>query len=133
MSRDTVHARIAKYQKSAARTCPSLVDKNLTPHTLRHSTAMHLRHAGVDNAVIALWLGHHDIRSTQVYTHADLKLKEQALDRTIAPRHPASHLTASNPPTNSSPSSKPYSVLRHYPDRNVVRTPLPSGSGRRSR
>jgi len=88
MSRDAVHARITKYQKTAARSCPSLADKNLTPHTLRHSTAMHLRHAGVDNAVIALWLGHHDIRSTQIYTHADLKLKEQALDRTTPPDIP---------------------------------------------
>jgi integrase len=49
---------------------------------------MHLRHAGVDNAVIALWLGHHDIRSTQVYTHADLALKEQALDHTTPPDVP---------------------------------------------
>jgi integrase/recombinase XerD len=88
MSRDAVHARITKYHKTAARTLPSLADKNLTPHTLRHSTAMHLRHAGVDNAVIALWLGHHDIRSTQVYTHADLKLKERALDRTTPPDIP---------------------------------------------
>jgi integrase/recombinase XerD len=49
---------------------------------------MHLRHAGVDNAVIALWLGHQDIRSTQIYTHADLKLKEQALNRTTPPDVP---------------------------------------------
>jgi integrase/recombinase XerD len=85
MSRDAVHARLTKYQTAAARSCPSLADKNLTPHTLRHSTAMHLRHAGVDNAVIALWLGHHDIRSTQIYTHADLTLKERTLDRTTPP------------------------------------------------
>ena len=49
---------------------------------------MRLRHARVDNAVIALWLGHQDIRSTQIYTHADLKLKEQALDRTTPPDVP---------------------------------------------
>jgi integrase/recombinase XerD len=85
LSRDAIHARLTRYQQIATRTCPSLADKNLTPHTLRHSTAMHLRHAGVDSAVIALWLGHHDIRSTQVYTHADLALKEQALDRTTPP------------------------------------------------
>jgi integrase/recombinase XerD len=88
LSRDAVHARITNYQETAARSCPSLADKHLTPHTLRHSTAMHLRHAGVDNAVIALWLGHQDIRSTQVYTHADLKLKEQALARTTPPDVP---------------------------------------------
>jgi integrase/recombinase XerD len=88
MSRDAVHARITKYQKTAGKSCLSLSGKNLTPHTLRHSTAMHLRHAGVDNAVIALWLGHQDIRSTQIYTHADLRLKEQALDRTTPPDVP---------------------------------------------
>ena len=89
MSRDAVHARITSYQQTAAESCPSLAGKNLTPHTLRHSTAMHLRHGGVDNAVIALWLGHQDIRSTQIYTHADLKLKEKALDRTTPPDVPA--------------------------------------------
>jgi integrase/recombinase XerD len=100
MSRDAVQARIAKYQKIAAQDCPSLAGKHLTPHTLRHSTAMHLRHAGVDNAVIALWLGHEDIRSTQIYTHADLELKEKALDRTTPPDvppgryHPADQLLA---------------------------------------
>lgn len=89
MSRDAVHARITRYQEIAGKSCPSLADKNLTPHTMRHSTAMHLRHAGVDSAVIALWLGHQDIRSTQIYTHADLKLKEQALDRTTPPDVPS--------------------------------------------
>jgi integrase/recombinase XerD len=89
MSRDAVHARITKYQKIAALDCSSLADKNITPHTLRHSTAMHLRHNGVENAVIALWLGHQDIRSTQIYTHADLKLKERVLDRTTPPGVPS--------------------------------------------
>ncbi|WP_190816076.1 tyrosine-type recombinase/integrase [Saccharopolyspora pogona] len=88
MSRDAVHVRIIKYQKAAAQACPSLADKNLTPHTLSHSTAMHLRRTGVDNAVIALWLGHQDIRSTQIYIHADLELKERALDRTTPPDVP---------------------------------------------
>ena len=88
MSRDAVYARITKYQRAAAKSCPSLAGKNLTPHTLRHSTAMHLRHSGVDSAVIALWMGHQDIRSTQVYIHADLKLKEKALDRVTPPDVP---------------------------------------------
>ena len=88
MSRDAVHARITKYQRAAAKSCPSLAGKNLTPHTLRHSTAMHLRHSGVDSAVIALWMGHQDIRSTQVYIHADLKLKDKALDRVTPPDVP---------------------------------------------
>ena len=88
MSRDAVHARITKYQRAAAKSCPSLAGKNLTPHTLRHSKAMHLRHSGVDSTVIALWMGHQDIRSTQVYIHADLKLKEKALDRVTPPDVP---------------------------------------------
>jgi site-specific recombinase XerD len=57
LSHDAVTHLVAKHTTTAARSCPSLADKNITPHTLRHSTAMHLRHAGVDNAVIALWLG----------------------------------------------------------------------------
>lgn len=89
MSRDAVHARITRYQQAAAESCPSLADKNLTPHTLRHSTAMHLRRSGVDSAVIASWLGHQDIRSTQVYIHADLKLKEKALDHVTPPDVPS--------------------------------------------
>ena len=88
MSRDAVHARITRYQQAAGEPCPSLAGKNLTPHTLRHSTAMHLRHNGVDSSVIALWMGHQDIRSTQVYIHADLKLKEKALDRVTPPDVP---------------------------------------------
>jgi site-specific recombinase XerD len=96
LSRDAIHARITKYQQTAARSCPSLADKNLTPHALRHSTAMHLRHAGVDNAVIALWLGHHDIRSTQIYIHADLELKERALDRTTPPGVPSGRFQPSD-------------------------------------
>jgi site-specific recombinase XerD len=69
MSRDAVADRITLYRKAAARTCPSLAGKPITPHTLRHSTAMELRHGGVDVSVIALWLGHADIKSTQVYLH----------------------------------------------------------------
>jgi integrase len=59
--------------------CPSLVKKRVTPHVLRHSPAMDLLQHGVDRFVIALWLGHESIEITQVYLHANLKLKEQAL------------------------------------------------------
>ena len=62
--------------------CSSLKSKRLTPHVLRHTAAMQLLHAGVDTSVIALWLGHEDIRSTQMYLHADLTIKERALART---------------------------------------------------
>jgi integrase len=62
-----------------------LRNKNITPHTLRHTAAMQLLHAGVDTSVIALWLGHETPQSTQHYLHADLALKQRALDRTTPP------------------------------------------------
>jgi integrase/recombinase XerD len=67
------------------------------PHTLRHSLAMELRRAGVDVTVIALWLGHSDIRSTQVYVHADLEAKERALALTSPPGIPAGRYQPSDP------------------------------------
>jgi site-specific recombinase XerD len=82
LSRDAVERRVTKHAAVAAEHCPSLGNKHLTPHVLRHTSAMSLLHAGVDSAVIALWLGHADIRSTNVYLHADLTIKEQALART---------------------------------------------------
>lgn len=63
-------------------TCPTLATKTITPHVLRHTAAMRLLHAGVETAVIALWLGHEQIETTQMYLHADLALKERALART---------------------------------------------------
>lgn len=68
----------------AAATCPSLVSKRVSPHVIRHTTAMHLLHAGVDFATIALWLGHEQLETTHMYVEADLTLKEQALDK-LAP------------------------------------------------
>lgn len=65
-------------------TCPSLADKTITPHVLRHTRAMRMRAAGHDISMIALWLGHEDISSTQKYLHADLMTKERALDRTTS-------------------------------------------------
>ena len=79
LSRDAVERRIAKYSESAARTCTTLRTKKITAHVLRHTTAMRLLHAGVDTSVIALWLGHETIATTQIYLHADLALKEKAL------------------------------------------------------
>jgi integrase/recombinase XerD len=86
LSRDAVALLVTKYAKIAERHCPTLRDKAVTPHTLRHSAAMNLLHAGVDTSVIALWLGHEAVRTTQIYIHADLGLKERALART-APAH----------------------------------------------
>lgn len=81
---DTVTDLLDKHVTVAARQCPSLRDKHVTPHTLRHTCAMNLLHAGVDPSSIALWLGHATSRSTQPYLHADMKLKERALAR-VAP------------------------------------------------
>ncbi|HEX6402840.1 MAG TPA: tyrosine-type recombinase/integrase [Pseudonocardiaceae bacterium] len=82
LSRDAVERRIAKHTATAALRCPSLNTKTITAHTLRHTAAMRLLHAGTDTSVIALWLGHEQADTTQIYLHADLALKEQALART---------------------------------------------------
>jgi integrase/recombinase XerD len=82
LSRDAVERLVAKHAATAAKSCPSLRDKKTTPHTLRHSTAMALLHAGVDISVIALWLGHESTETTQIYLHADMTIKERALART---------------------------------------------------
>ena len=79
LSRDAVERLVAKHAATAATTCPTLSTKNVHPHVLRHSCAMSLLHARVDTTVIALWLGHVDVRSTQTYLHADITIKERAL------------------------------------------------------
>ncbi|MCA1678473.1 MAG: site-specific integrase [Actinobacteria bacterium] len=79
LSRDAVEQRVSTHAATATRRCPSLNGKQLHPHVLRHSCAMSLLQAGVDTTVIALWLGHADVRSTQPYLHADLTIKERAL------------------------------------------------------
>ena len=86
LSRDAIERRIARYVALATPGCPSLHDKTITAHVLRHTTAMRLLHAGVDTSVIALWLGHVSIETTQIYLHADMTLKEQALARTRPPK-----------------------------------------------
>jgi integrase/recombinase XerD len=87
LTRDGFQARLDKYQKIASQDQPSLADKRLFPHLFRHTKAMNMRFAGHDVSIIALWLGHQDISSTMKYLHADLKLKERALDRTAAAEH----------------------------------------------
>jgi integrase/recombinase XerD len=79
LSRDALERRLTKHAATAATACPSLAAKTVTPHVLRHTAAMRLLQAGVDTTVIALWLGHADVRSTQPYLHADLTIKEKAL------------------------------------------------------
>lgn len=85
LSRDALEHLVRKYCEAASRTCPSLAGKRVTPHSLRHSTAMELLHHGVDQAVIALWLGHESVETTQIYIHADMRLKEKALGRVASP------------------------------------------------
>lgn len=83
LSPDAVAWLLAKHTAAAAaRDCRSLALKRVTPHVLRHTSAMLLRQAGIDLSVIALWLGHESIESTQIYLHADLAVKERALART---------------------------------------------------
>jgi integrase/recombinase XerD len=82
LSRDALERRIATYTATAARSCPALREKKVSPHVLRHSAAMRLLNAGVDTTVIALWMGHENVTTTQVYIHADLVLKERAIART---------------------------------------------------
>ena len=89
LSRDAVEHLVTRHTATAARTCPTLQAKKITPHTLRHTAAMTLLHAGVDITVIALWLGHESPATTRIYLHADMALKEKAIARTTPPGTPA--------------------------------------------
>jgi site-specific recombinase XerD len=79
LSGDGVRYILSKHVATASKTCPSLLRKKITPHVLRHTMAMELLQAGVDLAVIALWLGHESVETTQIYLHANLALKESIL------------------------------------------------------
>ncbi|HET6918253.1 MAG TPA: tyrosine-type recombinase/integrase [Jiangellaceae bacterium] len=82
LTRDAVALRIATHTATAASRCPSLLGRSIHPHVLRHTCAMSLLQAGVDTSVIALWLGHATVRSTDAYVHADITIKERALAMT---------------------------------------------------
>lgn len=82
LSRDAIERLVHKHTQTASMRCPSLVKKRVTPHVLRHSAAMQLLHGGVDRSVIALWLGHESIETTQIYIHADIRIKERAMNLT---------------------------------------------------
>ena len=82
LSRDAIEHRLAHHLQTAATTCPSTATKHITMHTLRHTAAMRLLLAGNDITVIALWLGHEQITTTNMYLHADMTHKQQAIDRT---------------------------------------------------
>lgn len=86
LSADAVQHAVAKHVTSAGRTCPSLTKKHVTPHVLRHTAAMELFQSGVDRAMIAIWLGHESLETTQIYLDANLKLKETALNKVCPPQ-----------------------------------------------
>jgi site-specific recombinase XerD len=85
LTRDAVEHRLAKHLETATRDCPTLRSKRVSMHVLRHTAAMMLLTAGIDTSTIALWLGHEQERTTHIYLHADLALKQRALDRTTPP------------------------------------------------
>jgi integrase/recombinase XerD len=82
LSSDAVQHLLAKYLAFAQQRSPTLKEKRVTFHSLRHTSAMELLAAGVDTSVIALWLGHENVETTQIYLHAHLALKEAALAKT---------------------------------------------------
>jgi len=88
LSRSGVESRLRTAVATASKRCPSLKTRRVSPHTLRHTTAMHLLQSGVDITVIALWLGHEDPATTHMYVEADLAMKEAALRRVEDPGPP---------------------------------------------
>ncbi|MCB2181243.1 MAG: site-specific integrase [Desulfobulbaceae bacterium] len=89
LSRDAIERIVHKYVKLASSECATLKDKRVTPHVLRHSAAMQLLQNGVDRTVIALWLGHESVETTQMYIHANMEMKEQAMAKTKPVTAPA--------------------------------------------
>jgi integrase/recombinase XerD len=85
LTRDSVNHLLREIVQLAIPACPSLATKRVTPHLIRHGTAMHLLQSGVDITVIALWLGHEDVQTTHVYLQADLAMKEKALNKLTTP------------------------------------------------
>ena len=82
LSSDSVQYLVTKYAAVARKNCPTLLQKRVSPHVLRHTAAMELLQAGIDRALIALWLGHESVETTQIYLDADLALKEKVLAKT---------------------------------------------------
>lgn len=85
LSADGVQYIVNKHVTAACKSCPSLAEKHVTPHVLRHTTAMELLQAGIDRAMIALWLGHESLDTTQMYMHANIAMKEQILAKATMP------------------------------------------------
>ena len=83
LSADAVQDLVNKHVVAARVKCSSLVKKRITPHSLRHTAAMELLQAGIDRAMIALWLGHESVETTQIYLDANLALKEEILAKAM--------------------------------------------------
>ena len=101
MTRSNVTQRLATYVQVAASNRPHLLGNSISPHTIRHTTAMHLLQSGVDITVIALWLGHESPSTTHMYVEADLAMKERALGRL-------------QPPSTTVPRYRPPDALMHF-------------------
>ena len=97
LSTRAVALLLDKHVAVAARECPSLSGKRVTPHVLRHTNAMALRAQDIDILTIALWLGHDSTKSTEIYLHADDRLKQQAIDRTVPSGTPPGRYRAPDP------------------------------------
>lgn len=97
LGRDAIRRVVARHVATAASTCPTLRSKNVTPHVLRHTCAMTMLWAGIDTAVIALWLGHETIESTNPYLHADMTVKERALAHASQSPGPITRYQAPDP------------------------------------
>lgn len=85
MSRSGVEERLEAAVQAATKKCPGLRGRRISPHMLRHTTAMHLLQSGVDITVIALWLGHESPATTHLYVEADLQMKQRALAKLQPP------------------------------------------------
>lgn len=88
LNSDSVGDLVDRYVAIARQRFPAWSARRVTPHTLRHTAAMQLLAAGVDTSVIALWLGHEHVQTTQIYLHGDLSMKQRALDRIAPPNTP---------------------------------------------
>jgi integrase/recombinase XerD len=89
LSADAAQRLVGRHAQIAQSACPSLAKKRVTPHVLRHTAAMELLQAGVDRALIAIWLGHESVETTQIYLDTNLALKEEILAKTRPIKTPA--------------------------------------------
>lgn len=96
MTRSNAEKRVKGLVRAASKVCPSLAGRRISPHTLRHTTAMHLLQSGVDVSVIALWLGHAGLETTHGYIEADLRMKERALAKLPGPKASAGRFRPSD-------------------------------------